>query len=176
MDFTHIMKNLPVPVLDSDIEEMFTFADSDGDGRLSFKEFEVMVLPQEPPAVTKPHITDIGMMPQVFSPPSPSSCPPPSNYASPLLPRPDLSASRSSLASQSTPQRHQGSGVAWFGLSRWTIVTLRLLADGQDGLGQVVSLRPPPTRGPGVNNAYFTSSHISHLSRSYQSHNKHLLQ
>ena len=111
MDFTHIMKNLPVPVLDSDIEEMFTFADSDGDGRLSFKEFEVMVLPQEPPAVTKPHITDIGMMPQVFSPPSPSSCPPPSNYASPLLPR--RFASQSSLHSDaygSTTSARMGSG------------------------------------------------------------------
>ena len=36
-DFTHIMKNLPVPVLDEDVEEMFTFADTDGDGRLSYQ-------------------------------------------------------------------------------------------------------------------------------------------
>ena len=31
------MKNLPVPVLDEDVEEMFTFADTDGDGRLSYQ-------------------------------------------------------------------------------------------------------------------------------------------
>lgn len=36
-DFTQIMKNLPVPVEDVDIEEMFTFADRDGDGRLSYQ-------------------------------------------------------------------------------------------------------------------------------------------
>ena len=60
-DFTQIMKNLPVPVevtfflcqsnslsrlidierQDADIEEMFAFADTDGDGSLSFQEFEV---------------------------------------------------------------------------------------------------------------------------------------
>ena len=60
-DFTQIMKNLPVPVevtflscqrnmksrlidierKDADIEEMFAFADTDGDGSLSFQEFEV---------------------------------------------------------------------------------------------------------------------------------------
>jgi hypothetical protein len=96
-DFFHIMKNLPVHVSDKDIEEMFAFADRDGDGRLSYQEFQVMVLPREPPAVPKPHVSDIGMAPQVtsgsyltscqvFSPPSPSSCPPPSNFASPLLP------------------------------------------------------------------------------------------
>ena len=64
-DFTHIMKNLPEPVEDADIEEMFAFADRDGDGRLSYQEFQVMVLPREPPAVPKPHISDIGMAPQV---------------------------------------------------------------------------------------------------------------
>merc|ERR1711953_1183318 len=58
-----------------------------------------MVKPREPPAVEKPHISDIGMMPQAFSPLSPSSCPPPSDFASPLLPRRSVSASRSSLAS-----------------------------------------------------------------------------
>ena len=83
-----------------------------------------MVKPREPPAVEKPHISEIGMLPQViivkdhhhhnydyyddhhhhdnnhqydqdeddtydqaFSPLSPSSCPPPSDFASPLLPR-----------------------------------------------------------------------------------------
>ena len=40
-DFVHIMKNLPVPVDDDDIEEMFQFADKDKDGKLSYKEFQV---------------------------------------------------------------------------------------------------------------------------------------
>ena len=35
------MKNLPVPVADEDIEEMFEFADKDKNGKLSYKEFEV---------------------------------------------------------------------------------------------------------------------------------------
>jgi len=109
-DFTEIMKNLPVPVEDADIEEMFAFADTDGDGSLSFQEFEKMVKPIEPPAVLKPHISDIGMQPQVFSPPSPSSCPPPSNFASPLLPhRASLSASRSSLASAASTTKKPSS-------------------------------------------------------------------
>ena len=40
-DFKHIMKNLPVPVADEDIDEMFEFADKNKDGKLSYKEFEV---------------------------------------------------------------------------------------------------------------------------------------
>ena len=36
------MKNLPVPVADEDIEEMFEFADKDKNGKLSYKEFEVI--------------------------------------------------------------------------------------------------------------------------------------
>ena len=36
----HIMKNLPVPVEDEDIEEMFAFADKNKDGKLSYKEFK----------------------------------------------------------------------------------------------------------------------------------------
>ena len=35
------MQNLPVHVPDDDIAEMFAFADKDGDGQLSYKEFEV---------------------------------------------------------------------------------------------------------------------------------------
>merc|ERR1711915_899184 len=96
-DFTHIMKNLPVAVPDEDIEEMFDYADKDKNGKLSYKEFEVMIRPRAPPARPKPHITDIGMKPQTFSPPTPQEAP--SNYASPLLP--DRS-SRSSFCSTST--------------------------------------------------------------------------
>ena len=35
------MKNLPVTVDDEDIDEMFEFADKDGDGKLSYEEFQV---------------------------------------------------------------------------------------------------------------------------------------
>ena len=35
------MKNLPVPVEDEDIEEMFEYADKNKDGKLSYKEFKV---------------------------------------------------------------------------------------------------------------------------------------
>ena len=38
------MKNLPVPVSDEDIEEMFEFADKNKDGKLSYEEFLVNIL------------------------------------------------------------------------------------------------------------------------------------
>ena len=40
-DFFFVMQNLPVHVPDDDIAEMFAFADKDGDGQLSYEEFEV---------------------------------------------------------------------------------------------------------------------------------------
>ena len=43
-DFAFIMRNLPVPVADSEIDEMFEFADKNQDGKLSFAEFELMVI------------------------------------------------------------------------------------------------------------------------------------
>ena len=70
------MKNLPVEVSDEDVEEMFQFADKDSDGALTYEEFQVdnvatsvsldiilnnvkvMVKPQKPPKLTKPHISD----------------------------------------------------------------------------------------------------------------------
>ena len=35
------MKNLPAEVSDEDVEEMWNYADKNGDGRLSYKEFKV---------------------------------------------------------------------------------------------------------------------------------------
>ena len=43
-----------------------------------------MINPPLPPTIPKPHITDIGMAPQVFSPPATKETP--TNMASPLLP------------------------------------------------------------------------------------------
>ena len=40
----HIMKNLPAEVSDEDVEEMWNYADKNGDGRLSYKEFKVNYL------------------------------------------------------------------------------------------------------------------------------------
>ena len=45
---------------------------------------QVMINPPRPPVSPRPHITDIGLPPQVFSPETKKE--PPSNYASPLLP------------------------------------------------------------------------------------------
>jgi len=71
-----------------------------------------MVKPQSPPEVVKPHITDIGMNPQLFSPPTTQEAP--SNIASPILPSRGTFSSRSSLASYSTQSKKQtpvGSGI-----------------------------------------------------------------
>ena len=43
-DFAFIMRNLPVPVAESEIDEMFEFADKNQDGKLSFAECELMVI------------------------------------------------------------------------------------------------------------------------------------
>ena len=59
-----------------------------------------MMRPQTPPETVKPHITDIGMMPQLFSPPADSKQENMSNFASPILPASKGTfSSRSSLAS-----------------------------------------------------------------------------
>lgn len=42
VDFDFIMRNLPVKVCDQDIEEMFSAADTDQDGRISWSEFQAM--------------------------------------------------------------------------------------------------------------------------------------
>ena len=38
-----MMKLLPVPVEDDDIEEMFNFADKDSKGEISYEEFQVQI-------------------------------------------------------------------------------------------------------------------------------------
>ena len=58
-----------------------------------------MMKPQIPPEVSRPHITDIGMMPQIFSPPATSKQETQSNFASPIVASKGTFSSRSSLAS-----------------------------------------------------------------------------
>ena len=53
-DFHFIMKNLPVPVSDRDINEMFKVADINNDGKIDFSEFKAMVNPPKPPEAPKP--------------------------------------------------------------------------------------------------------------------------
>lgn len=48
-DFVYIMKNLPEEVPDCDIEEMFSYADADCDGRISWTEFQTMIVPRPGP-------------------------------------------------------------------------------------------------------------------------------
>lgn len=85
-EFVQIMKNLPIPVSDDEIEEMFAVVDKNGDEKISYREFQKMINPPDLPLLTKPHITQIGLIPQTFSPPSGDF--PPEKEASPILPTP----------------------------------------------------------------------------------------
>ena len=40
---------------EEDIEEMFTFADKDSDGKISYIEFQAMINPPKPPPEPQPH-------------------------------------------------------------------------------------------------------------------------
>merc|ERR1712013_118289 len=44
-NFFHIMSNLPEEVSEEDIELMFSYADKDGDDKISYQEFQVMINP-----------------------------------------------------------------------------------------------------------------------------------
>ena len=56
------MKNLPVPVSDRDIEEMFLVADTNNDGKIQFSEFKAMVNPPKPPELPKPTKAELQSM------------------------------------------------------------------------------------------------------------------
>lgn len=45
-DFQLMMRNLPVPVNEEEINEMFDFADKDKDGKINYSEFETMINPK----------------------------------------------------------------------------------------------------------------------------------
>merc|ERR1712192_269983 len=46
-------------VSEVDIEEMFTYADQDRDGRISYDEFQTMINPPKPPEPPKPTMADL---------------------------------------------------------------------------------------------------------------------
>ena len=68
-EFHHIMRNLPVPVTEEDIEEMFNYADKDKDNKISYKEFQIMINPPKPPEPPKPSIKDLRVRPMIKPPP-----------------------------------------------------------------------------------------------------------
>ena len=49
----------PDQVSDEDIEEMFSYADKDGDGKINWAEFQVMINPPKPPEPAKPTLADL---------------------------------------------------------------------------------------------------------------------
>ena len=57
-DFFHMMRNLPEKVSDDDIEEMFEFADANGDGKISYEEFQIMINPPKPREIPRPKLSD----------------------------------------------------------------------------------------------------------------------
>ena len=44
---------------EEDIEEMFTYADKDGDGKISYTEFQIMINPPKPPEPPRPTLADL---------------------------------------------------------------------------------------------------------------------
>ena len=86
-EFFMIMRSLPEKVPDKEIEEMFAFADKDGDEKLSFAEFQIMINPPLPPEEPKPRAAEYGLAPQVASP----DILPSSQFASPILQSQSLS-------------------------------------------------------------------------------------
>ena len=68
-----------------------------------------MINPPSPPEVPKPHISDIGMSPQMFSPENKE---PESNFASPILPTPRPSQYSSSMGSMTSLSTHYSKKTA----------------------------------------------------------------
>ena len=58
-DFVHMMRNLPEKVSEEDIEEMFSYADKDQDGKISYSEFQVMISPRQPKPPPRPDLKEL---------------------------------------------------------------------------------------------------------------------
>ena len=64
------MKNLPIEVSEEDIEDMFAAVDKNKDDKISYREFQKMINPPDIPQAAKPFVSQLGLKPQLFSPPS----------------------------------------------------------------------------------------------------------
>ena len=64
------MKNLPIEVSEDEIEDMFAAVDKNKDDKISYREFQKMINPPDIPQAAKPYVSQIGLKPQLFSPPS----------------------------------------------------------------------------------------------------------
>ena len=64
------MKNLPIEVSEDDIEDMFAAVDKNKDDKISYREFQKMINPPDIPQAAKPYVSQLGLKPQLFSPPS----------------------------------------------------------------------------------------------------------
>ena len=53
------LATLILQVSEEDVEEMFTYADKDGDGKISYTEFQVMINPPKPPEPPRPTLADL---------------------------------------------------------------------------------------------------------------------
>ena len=71
-----------------------------------------MVNPPEPPTIPKPHISELGLSPQMFSPEVSKEAP--SNYASPILPtrRTSFQSSMTSISTSSKKNTNTSSVVS----------------------------------------------------------------
>ena len=52
-------------VSEEDIEEMFSYADKDGDGKISYTEFKIMINPPKPPEQPRPTLADLARRTQM---------------------------------------------------------------------------------------------------------------
>ena len=60
-------------VSEVDIEEMFTYADADRDGRISYSEFQTMINPPKPPEPPKPSLADLSLGARATKDPPPQT-------------------------------------------------------------------------------------------------------
>jgi len=61
VDFEYMMSRLPVYVSEQDIDEMFTVADRDKDGKISYQEFLTMITPRPAENCTNANIVKLNM-------------------------------------------------------------------------------------------------------------------
>jgi len=85
-DFKHMMTHLPEPVSEQDIMEMFSFADKNKDGQISYDEFLIMITPVKvPEGMVGPAVLGYTAPPPMFPGLDPAPAPNLDAGATPLL-------------------------------------------------------------------------------------------